>query len=118
MRVGERELHAGAQRRIHVEAVVLVDGGEDLVGTCEHGRHAPRRRWGRGQEAHRGAVLLVGAIGGEGVQMPLWPTRTVTPPTWRAGAELCPGVPASHLGNNATTPATAHECAILSILWQ
>lgn len=39
-------------------------------------------------------------------------------PTWRGGAELCPGVPASHLGNNATMPATVHECAILGILWQ
>jgi hypothetical protein len=44
VRAGERELHAGAQRRVHVE-VALVGGGEDLVDVREHSRHALRRRW-------------------------------------------------------------------------
>jgi len=45
VRAGERELHAGAQRRVHVEVVALLDGGEDLADMREHSRHALRRRW-------------------------------------------------------------------------
>ena len=43
VRAGERELHACAKRRVHVE-VALVGGGEDLVDVREHSRHALRRR--------------------------------------------------------------------------
>jgi hypothetical protein len=68
VRAGERELHAGAKRRVHVE-VALVGGSEDLVDAREHSRHALRRRWGRGQEAHAAAALLEGAVRGEGVQV-------------------------------------------------
>ena len=69
MRAGERELHASAQRRVHVEVVVLVDSGEDLADLREHGRHALRCRRRRGQEAQRAAGLLEGAVRGEGVQV-------------------------------------------------
>ena len=57
VRAGEPELHAGPQRRVHVQVVVLIDGGEGLVDMREHGRHARRRRRRRGAGALARAVM-------------------------------------------------------------
>ena len=85
MRAGERELHAGAKRRVHVE-VALVGGSEDFVEAREHSRHARRRRWGRGQEAHAAAALLEGAVRARGLLAPgrrptPYPARGRAPPS-------------------------------------
>jgi len=68
VRTGEPELHAGSQRGVKVEVVVL-GGAGGPVDPREHGRHSLGGRRRRGQEADPGAVLLEGAVGGETMQV-------------------------------------------------
>ncbi|PCC72514.1 hypothetical protein SAMN02745121_08791 [Nannocystis exedens] len=69
VRAGERALHAGAKRRVHVEVVVRVRGEERVMHLREHGGHTRWRRRVCMQEANALAEVLEDAVRDQAVQV-------------------------------------------------
>ncbi len=68
VRPGEPELHAGGQRGVEVEVVVMGSGGGGPVDLREHGRHLLEGRRRRRQEAQLGALLVESPVGDKAMQ--------------------------------------------------